>query len=140
LEIRTWLFIMVFMITLLIGQGVVYATDETIRGRACSIRYWDSPTWLPEGVRYIWNLESRFIANRRTCGRVGTVVGRHIRQSYIKLYETKDGEETGRYHERYSESAPNRFHATEIRTHRAMRDTIPGIGVVTELHWEWFYF
>ncbi|MDI6735863.1 MAG: hypothetical protein QME42_06675 [bacterium] len=138
--IKRNLFLIIATISIvMISQGVIYAADTTISGNACSIRYWDSPTWIAENLRYIWNIESKFYANKLTDGKVKTVSKKNIKQSRIRLYETLKGIKNGKDEQKYSAVAPNKKYAL-IYTFLSMRDSIVKSGRKTVPYYEWYYF
>lgn len=138
---RSLLLIIATMLIVMMSQGVVYAADTTISSNACSIRYWDSPTYIPESLRYIWNIESKFYANRLTVSypALKTIAGKNIKQSYLRLFETRNGIEAGKSAEKYSAVAPSKTHATQIYTFLSMMDS-PDWDLKTNVSWIWFYF
>lgn len=138
---KSLLFIIITILLVMICSGVLYAADTTISSNACSVRYWDEPTSIPENLRYIWNIEAKFYANRLTVnyGALKTEANRNIKQSRVRLYETLNGVPAGKSSQKDSAIAPSKTYSTVITNKLTMWDSLDW-NLKTNVDWRWFYF
>ena len=135
------LFIITTIVLVMICSGVLFAADTKYSSSACWVRWWDEPTSIPEGLRYIWNIQAQFCAKNTTSNypALKTVANRHIKRDWVRLYETVNGVPKGKDYTQWSATAPSSTYSNWINNKLTMWDSI-GMDYKTNVGWNLFYF
>jgi len=131
---RILLFVVITSILVMLCTGVLHA-DGSSSGGSCIVSWWQWPS--PPIPGFKWTIRGQFYAYQLTDGGCRTIVNKHIRQGWVRLYETGPSspppKDTGRV---YTAVAPSAGYTTLISRTRVLWDTLL-MGYVTHPDWQW---
>jgi len=121
----------------MVCSGVLYA-DGSSSGGSCKVSWWQ---WPSRGEGLKWTIRGEFYAYKLTNGGCRTITNKHIRQGWVRLYETGPSfpkpKDTGRV---YTAIAPSVDYTKLISKERALWDTLlPGYTTNTDWGWNSYF-
>lgn len=127
------LFIITTIVFVMICSSVLYA-DGYSSGGSCKVSWWQWPSEPIQGLKWI-TIRGQFYAYQLTNGGCRTIPNKHIRQSWVRLYETGSAnpKDTGQV---YTDVAPHAGYTTLIYKERVLWDSL-GMEYTTHTDWGW---
>jgi len=126
------LFIITTIVFVMICSSVLYA-DGSSSGGSCVVSWWQWPSEPYPGLK--WTIRGQFYAYQLTNGGCRTQLNKHIRQGWVRLYETggSNPKDTGPV---YTAVAPHAGYTTLIYKERVLWDSL-GMNYTTHTDWGW---